>query len=79
MITGLPSSHTNPKQGFRFCKGARFSFPKCKKNTKPGKIMHYLNRTFAGTTKSGNFLDHETLKHTVKRAYCIRILEMADL
>jgi hypothetical protein len=34
MVISLHSLHTNPKQGFRFCKGARFSFPKCEKNTK---------------------------------------------
>jgi hypothetical protein len=28
------SLHTNPKQGFRFRKRARFSFHKCEKNTK---------------------------------------------
>jgi hypothetical protein len=32
--TNLHSLHTNPKQGFRFHKGATFLFPKCKKNTK---------------------------------------------
>jgi hypothetical protein len=34
MVTSLHSLYTNPKQGFRFRKGARFSFPKCEKNTK---------------------------------------------
>jgi hypothetical protein len=34
MVTNLHSLHTNPKQGFRFGKVARFLFPKCYKNTK---------------------------------------------
>jgi hypothetical protein len=29
MVTNLHSLHGNPKQGFRFRKGSRFSFPKC--------------------------------------------------
>jgi hypothetical protein len=50
-VTNLHSLHRSPKQGFRFRKGSRFSFPTCDKNTKtrntkPGKIMHYLNRIF---------------------------------
>jgi hypothetical protein len=70
-VTNQHSLYTNPKQGFRFRKGARFLFPKGgtntkMRNTKPGYIMHYLNRNSAGTAKNQHkkreFLRSQNLK-----------------
>jgi hypothetical protein len=76
-VISLHSLHTDPKQGFRFRKGARFSFLKCERNTKmrnkPGKLCFILIGLLLGPkridTKSGNFLDYETLK----RGYTVHV------